>query len=310
MNDPWAEFLISSAAWQGLRHSEAIAAVREAGFAGVEILCKPGHFEYDNANHVDEVQAALGDWPDAIVTFHAPFYGVDLSSSDPEAWNHAMRETMRALEVASSIKAETMTVHVHSSEVVHEWISANLDAIQRALEVESSINAETMTAHGLSREETGCWSPANLTAFRRALGQLAQASEEAHITLAVENFPPPFFTSDEEELLRLLDEFPEHLVGACIDTGHAHLGDRLVELARLLAPRTFVAHLHDNFARAKDEHLIPGRGTIPWTEFVDAMRGFRGRPVMEVVMVGTLGETLAKVKTAIVDTGLSQIIAV
>ena len=300
-------FLISSIAWQGIRHSEAIRAVRVAGFGGVEILCKPGHFEYDNAEHVSEVQAALDDWPDAIVTFHAPFYGVDLASSDPDAWDHAMRETMRALEVASSIRAESMTVHVRSSEEVHGWISANLAAIQRALEVESSLNAETMTAHGLSREETGCWSPANHTAFRRALGQLAQASAEADITLAVENFPPPFFTSDEEELLRLLDEFPEHLVGACIDTGHAHLGGTLIDLVHLLAPRTFVAHLHDNFARAKDEHLIPGRGTIPWGEFVEAMQGFRGQRVLEVNAVGTLAETLESVKKAIVETGLSDL---
>jgi sugar phosphate isomerase/epimerase len=128
----------------------------------------------------------------------------------------------------------------------------------------------------------------------------------------VENFPPPFFTSDEEELLRLLDEFPEHLVGACIDTGHAHLGGRLVDFARLLAPRTFVAHLHDNFARAKDEHLIPGRGTIPWGELVEALRtgGFRGQRVIEVNAVGTLGETLEKVKTAIVETGLSELVII
>lgn len=262
-------FLISSVAWQGLRHSEAIAEVRAAEFGGVEILCKPGHFEPENGAHVEDVLSALREWPDALVTFHAPFYGVDLAASDPEAWDHSMRETMTALEVASEIGAGNTTVHVRGREAPKTWDACNLDA------------------------------------FRRSLDRLVPAAAERNMTLAVENLPPPRFTSDPAGLLRLVQEYPADVVGACIDTGHAHLGGTAVQIAQLLGAKTLVAHLHDNLARGKDEHLIPGRGTIPWRGFVEAMREFRGRPVMEVMMTGTLGETLENVEKAIRETGLA-----
>ncbi len=130
--------------------------------------------------------------------------------------------------------------------------------------------------------------------------------------LSVENFPAPCFTARREDFLHLLEAFPAYLVGACIDTGHAHLGGRLVEFARLLAPRAFVIHLHDNARQGTDEHLIPGRGTIPWKELVKALhaQGSRGRLVIEVVMLETLGNTLEIVKSAILETGLSELVGI
>jgi len=264
MNEPWAGFLISSAAWQGVPHGQAISSVREAGFGGVEILCKPGHFECDNSDHVEEVGAALTNWPDAIVTFHAPFYDLDLASSDPDAWDAAMHDSLRALEVASLFRAETMTVHVRSIPMMSYWDASNLRA------------------------------------FRRTLGQLATAAEKQGMTLAVENLPPPCFSAHEEDLMCLLNEFPA--AGACIDTGHAHLGGRAIELASRLAPRAFVAHLHDNHGEG-DKHLLPGRGTIPWKEVVWGLVGFRGRKVIESVNV----RDFDALKRALVETGLCEL---
>lgn len=269
MNDPWAGFLISSAGWQGVAHREAISEVREAGFGGVEILCKPGHFECNNPEHIKEVQAALSDWPDAIVTFHAPFHDTDLSSSDPDIWDCAVQEIIQALQVASLLRAENVTLHVRS------------------------------------KAELTRWSADNLVALQRALNRLMHGAAERNMTLAVENLHPLGFTGQKEDLLRLLEAFPAHLVGACIDTGHAHLGGNLVELARSLAARAFVAHLHDNSALGRDEHLIPGEGTIPWTELIDVLRtnGFTGRKVIESVRI----EDFEALKKALVETGLCEL---
>ncbi|MCX6377795.1 MAG: sugar phosphate isomerase/epimerase, partial [Armatimonadetes bacterium] len=274
VNDPRAGFLISSIAWQGVPHREAISEVREAGFGGVEILCKPGHFESDNPAHVRDVQLALDEWSDAVVTFHAPFHNTDLSSSDPDSWDCAVQEMMQALEVASLLRAENVTLHVRS------------------------------------KAEVTRWSADNLVALQRALNRLMHGAAERNMTLAVENLHPLGFTGKKEDFLRLFEAFPAHLVGACIDTGHAHLGGNLVELAQVLAARAFVAHLHDNSALGRDEHLIPGEGTIPWTELIDVLRtrGFSGRLVLEVLSVGTLGETLENLKKAIVETGLYKLV--
>jgi len=274
MSDPRAGFLISSVAWQGVAHREAISEVREAGFGGVEILCKPGHFESDNPAHVRDVQLALDEWSDAVVTFHAPFYDTDLSSSDPDSWDCAVQEMMQALEVASLLRAENVTLHVRS------------------------------------KAELTRWGAENFVALQRALNRLMHGAAERNMTLAVENLHPLGFTGQKEDFLRLLEAYPAHLVGACIDTGHAHLGGNLVELAHVLAPRAFVIHLHDNHAAEKDEHLIPGQGTIPWKELIDVLcaRGFSGRPVLEVLRVGTLGETLGNLNRAIIETGLCELV--
>ncbi len=263
-------FLISSVAWQGVRHSEAIAQVRAAGFGGVEILCKPGHFEPGNRAYVEDALRGLDGWTNAEVTLHAPFYDVHLAATDADGWSHAVREAMLALEAASRLKAGSMTIHVRSMTAAERWDGGNVEA------------------------------------FGRSLQRLIPAASERSVGLAVENFPPPYFTANERDLLGLIEGFPS--VGTCIDTGHAHLAHRLVEIARALAERALVAHLHDNSACGRDEHLIPGRGTIAWREFVEAMRGFRGRPVMEVGMTGTLGETLANVEKAIRETGLEGLV--
>ena len=275
MNDPWAGFLVSSVAWQQIPHGEAISQVRAAGFGGVEILCKPGHFEPDNPAHISEVQTALSEWPDAVVTFHAPFYNVDLSSPESDVRDHAMQEMTLALDAASSLKAVNVTLH----------------------------------ARGREQAQVP-WTDTNPPAFRRALGQLAEVAAERKMTLSVENMPPPRFTSHEDELLGLLEGFPRHVVGVCIDTGHAHLAGRIVEIAGALAPRAFVTHIHDNSAIGKDEHRLPGFGTIPWKEFVSALRtrGFAGYMVIEVVKDETLGKTLNILRTAITETGLCELI--
>jgi len=269
MSDPRAGFLISSVAWQGVAHREAISEVREAGFGGVEILCKPGHFESDNPAHVRDVQLALDEWSDAVVTFHAPFYDTDLSSSDPDIWDCAVQEMMQALQVASLLRAENVTLHVRS------------------------------------KAELTRWSADNLVALQRALNRLMRVAAERNMTLAVENLHPLGFTGQKEDFLRLFEAYPAHLVGACIDTGHAHLGGNLVELAQVLAARAFVAHLHDNSALGRDEHLIPGRGTIPWKELIDALQtnGFTGRKVVESVRI----EDLEALKKALVETGLCEL---
>lgn len=280
MHDLHNAFLVGSAGWQGVPHCDAIAAVRAAGFGGVEILCKPGHFEPDNSEHVHEVRAALEDWPEAIVTFHAPFHTADLGSTDPTIQDESVRHVTQALRVAATFRAEGATIHTRGA------------------------------------GERKNWSDDNLPAFHRALVALVPVAAESNMTLSVENLPPPRFTSDAEDLLRLLETYPTNLVGVCFDTGHANLAGTVVRTAGALAPRTFVMHIHDNHGADKDEHLVPGQGTTPWGEVVEALQAnsFRGRLVLEVVVpqsqgrnIGTLRVTLEEMRSAIVTTGLTNL---
>lgn len=271
VSNPLAGFLVGSAGWQGTPHVEAIAAVRAASFGGVEILCKPGHFEHDNQAHVEEVRNALTEWPDAMVTFHAPFHTADIGTTDPEVWESDVAHVAQSLRVASTLRAESATLHARG------------------------------------RGEAKSWGSDNLAAFQRALGVLTPVAAECNMTLAVENLPPLRFTSEAEDLLQLLDGYPPDLIGVCFDTGHAHSMGKLIHIAGVLAPRAFVMHIHDNHAEGKDEHLVPGQGTIPWGELIEALqsRGFRGRYVLEVVAKENLPLVLECISNGIAQTGLS-----
>ena len=55
-------------------------------------------------------------------------------------------------------------------------------------------------------------------------------------------------------------------LGFCFDSGHANITGELDILERYL-DRLFLTHLHDNHGE-KDEHLLPGQGTMDWEQII------------------------------------------
>ena len=72
-------------------------------------------------------------------------------------------------------------------------------------------------------------------------------------------------------ILSLLERIDQPHVGACVDSGHANLGDLGAPRAiRMAGPRLHTLHLHDNYGEV-DDHLPPGRGTIDWADLFAAL---------------------------------------
>lgn len=273
-------FLISSTAWRGNPPKTSIETIRNAGFAGVELQCEIGHFEYNAPTHVQGVQEALGNWPEATVTIHAPFCTVDLGADDPEDWNHAMREMDKVMELAKRYNAQAMVFHARQIDRTYEW------------------------------------SEANRVAFEKTMARLLPVATAQEMKIAIENMPPDNlppgrFLIAPDELQDLLEPYPPESVGVCIDTGHAHLSKTLPAFADLFASRTVVLHIHDNCGNMSDNHWIPGQGSISWKPFVEAMLsgGFAGIPVLEVVPKEglSLEELLEETKGALQATGLTAL---
>lgn len=96
--------------------------------------------------------------------------------------------------------------------------------------------------------------------LERSLAELAPLCEGCGVRLALENASRPA----PPEFLRLIAAFPPRVAGLCFDSGHANLkGADPALIARLPGARLAALHLHDNRGE-KDEHALPGRGTVDW----------------------------------------------
>ncbi|MDF2966543.1 MAG: hypothetical protein K0Q93_321 [Nocardioidaceae bacterium] len=70
-----------------------------------------------------------------------------------------------------------------------------------------------------------------------------------------------------------------------LDLSHASTaGSDALTMARGLGDRLTHVHMTDGTGSAKDEHLVPGRGTQPCADLLDvlALRGFAGHVVVEI----------------------------
>ena len=128
-------------------------------------------------------------------------------------------------------------------------------------------------------------------AARAALDEVLPVAEELGVVICLENIFKPLNTVDD--ILTLIKEFPSPCLGACYDSGHANIMEHGISdpeciahdrfgkwglpvpwehdvLDRLL-PYIVNCHLHDNHA-AKDEHDLPGTGTVNWSAVFTKLR--------------------------------------
>jgi sugar phosphate isomerase/epimerase len=81
------------------------------------------------------------------------------------------------------------------------------------------------------------------------------------------------------------DPTDEDYAAVTLDLSHTAVsGDDAMAMARLLGQRLAHVHLGDGTGAARDEHLIPGRGTQPCAELLEhlAATHYTGHVVLEV----------------------------
>jgi sugar phosphate isomerase/epimerase len=116
---------------------------------------------------------------------------------------------------------------------------------------------------------------------------IARLEEQTGLAFAVENMYPWRATSR-----RAMDVYQPHwdpsresYANTTIDLSHAATAQSdPLEMARRLGPRLRHIHMTDGSGSAKDEHLVPGRGTQPCGELLEhlAETGFEGHIVAEI----------------------------
>lgn len=120
------------------------------------------------------------------------------------------------------------------------------------------------------------------------LKYMAEVASPAEMFIALENvgnFEP---LANIKTLPELVKTTAMPNLGFCVDSGHAHaFGESVSQWINLAGDKLFETHFHDNHAalagtfyppdafvqssKNTDEHLFPGKGTIPWDEVIKAI---------------------------------------
>lgn len=120
--------------------------------------------------------------------------------------------------------------------------------------------------------------------LRRSFDELGRFGATASVTYAFENMPPYHPVGDDlARLVREINEAADPRIVFLLDTGHAHMSCGLVEAVRIAGNAIKYTHVHDNDG-AIDNHILPYRGTTPWSAFGDALNeaGYEGVFLLEV----------------------------
>jgi sugar phosphate isomerase/epimerase len=237
---------------------EHLAAVAARGFEALELYATRTHFDY----HDPAAAVALGEWLEdtglSLHAVHAPttvgFSGgkwgetLSLAAGDEGRRQMAVSETVTSLGLASVVPFGHLVMHL-----------------------------------GVPSPDPGANSR---SAAARSLEEVAEAAEAVGVGLAIELIPnalslPPRLVQWLEEDLEL------DRAGICLDVGHAHLAGDVMDAVETCSGHIVTTHVHDNDGR-RDDHLVPGHGTIDWEGVMMAFQkvGYDGAWIFELAPAG------------------------
>ncbi len=222
------------------------------GFACAELWGMPPHFPYADPGEAAEIASRFARAGVRVRSLHAPIYP-DVRSYRKDRWYSLSSpdEPHRAESVAAVAAASGWLAHNGGGTVVlHTGFPAD------------------------------GWYPKRWGAFLGSLNDLIEAVPPA-VRFAVEN--TPVASGRTEVILDAAERYPRDRVGICVDLGHAHIAEDVRTAIRTAAPRLIHVHASDN-GGDRDDHLVPGRGTIPWPEAFAELRaaGFPGPFTVEL----------------------------
>ncbi len=235
------------------------------------------------------------------MTLQVPRIGLSTSSIFPESTAHAFTYAATlgydAVEVMVGIDAlsqQTSAVkqlsehHAMPISAIHApcllftqrvWGTEPWGKLQRSAEMAAEVGAEVVVVHPPFRWQRDY--------ARDFVNGIAALENSTGIAFAVENMYP-WRASTKRGMPMYLpgwDPSAEPYANTTIDLSHAAIAqDDVVEMAIRLGDRLRHVHLTDGSDSAKDEHLVPGRGSMDAAGFLRhlATVGFAGEIVVEI----------------------------
>ena len=163
------------------------------------------------------------------------------------------------------------------------WGTEPWGKLERSATLAQTLGAGTVVVHPPFR-----WQKQYAAGFADGIARL---EEETGLQFAVENMYPWRATARGRDL-RGMEMYLPHwdpsrgpYAHTTIDVSHAAIaGDDVIAMADRMGGRLTHIHLTDSNGSAKDEHLVPGRGSMRVAEFLRHVvaTGFDGNVVVEI----------------------------
>jgi sugar phosphate isomerase/epimerase len=246
---------------------DRLETIRASGFSMIEVVFSSPHLDYKNPALVQEAAARIDALGMEAYSFHAPFADeIDISSIDAAARQRAFEAILPAIDAAALLGVHYFVIHPGPE---------NTEIPSRE--------------ERLLRIENVC----------SVLERVAARCGEVGIQCVLENKLPHLMFGQSADLLWILACLKGNRVGACLDTGHAHLAGDLYPLVYKMAPYLRLLHVHDNKGHG-DDHLPPGDGRIDWTALLKelAAANFTGALILELAGGGAPEIVMARARRA------------
>ncbi len=248
--NPWPVGF-STGCFHHRRIFDILAEIRDAGFREIEVCSFPPHLDYHNVADVRRAGDMMRDFDLHPFSFHAPFADrIDITSSDHALREEAVQELFTACEAAALMHCKHVVLHPGPERAGRPNDDEFLQCMRHAAE---------------------------------SLNRVADHCCELGVHLLLENMLPHLLFGRVSDMLYLLGEIKTCDVGACLDTGHAHLAQELGMVIPKLSGHLKMVHANDNRGE-RDAHLPPGEGAIDWRWVIGELHrsGFQGVLVLEL----------------------------
>lgn len=208
-----------------------------------------------------------------VTSLHAPAplieirgrrnFDLNLAAEDEDERCQAVAHTKRTIEVAASLGARAIVVHLGAVEGEARQSEVQLRRLVR--EVAPTEDIEHAREATLRARAEG--QPKAFAQAKRSLAELASHAERYRVTIGLEDRFHVHEIPNVDEALELLAAYPPDVVGYWHDVGHAEVLDRLGVIPherwlRELGERCVGAHLHD--VQGIIDHRAPGCGDADW----------------------------------------------
>ncbi|MDI6884550.1 MAG: sugar phosphate isomerase/epimerase, partial [Hadesarchaea archaeon] len=225
---------------------DAVRTIAELGSECIEVIYDVPHFMPD---HDPRQLGGLKELIDSYgldIAVHGSFWDLNPASHCREIREFSLRQAKRSIEACKHLGGKILALHPGRAAIPElEWFMR--EANQRCLDFFEECSA-----------------------FAR----------ESGVKLAIENIGLPYYTcSSLEELGEIVDGREE--LGITLDIGHAYRREKaagienpeqdLAEAIKRLGKKITHVHLHDNHGE-RDEHLVPGQGSIDYEQIVSALK--------------------------------------